>query len=248
LNFVNFHYYEHFTSKYPALRHKVSLVGDPVPQPSTTLTKPAARRLLGLDPDGTYLGLIGSLDERKAIPLLLDAFAMAEFGPTCRLLLAGRLDGRFATLIRDKYSRLVSENRIVVINRFLSDDEISLGYFAVDVATPLYYDHPGVASLQLKAMAAGRPCIVNDLGWSAEVVRRFDCGHVTKVNDLDHIAATMRRSLESSESFTLTPPARRFLEFHSPENFVDRMLAEVRRLCHQDKAKPPITWQQVNQG
>ena len=66
----------------------------------------SVHRLL-LDTEGRYLGLLGSLDRRKAVPELLAAFREAQLAPTDRLLLAGGLDPAYAALIAEHYNDLL---------------------------------------------------------------------------------------------------------------------------------------------
>ncbi|MBA3588008.1 hypothetical protein [Methylibium sp.] len=230
MNFVNFNYYEHLKRKRHEGKTEVRLVGDPVPS-LEPIGREAACRLLGIDPGGRYVGLLGSLDRRKAIPELLAAFRDARLAATDRLLLGGRLAPEFAALIRDRYADLLASGRLVVMNRFLSVEELGHGFEALDLVTPVYYDFPGLASLALKAVAAGRPVVVNDLGWSRSLVLRFEVGQRVNIADSGAFARALESGLEAAEDYRNSEAVSRLLQFHSVENFTDNMLEGVTLHC-----------------
>lgn len=226
LNFVNFNYYEYLKSGARKPRSDVALVGDPVPA-LEPIGRQAACRLLGIDPNGRYLGLLGSLDRRKAIPELLAAFAQARLGTTDRLLLGGRLAPAFASLIKDRYADLLASGRLVVMDRFLSAEELRHGFEALDLVTPVYYDFPGLASLALKALAAGRPIVVNDLGWSRSLVLRFEVGRRVDTADAAAFARALESALDDAAHYRNSEAVARLLQFHSIDNFTRNMLEGV---------------------
>lgn len=228
MNFVNFNYYEYLKRGRRRGQTEIELVGDPVPT-LEPIGREAACRLLGLDPQGRHLGLLGSLDRRKAIPELLAAFRESSSNVDERLVLGGRLAPEFAALIRECYADLLASGRLVVMDRFLSTRELQHGFEALDLVTPVYYDFPGLASLALKAVAAGRPIVVNDLGWCRSLVRRFEVGQ--RVNIADHAAfvQALRSGLDAAAHYRNSEAVSRLLRFHSPENFTANMLEGVAR-------------------
>lgn len=222
VNFVNFAYYEFVLAKRVLQPARTRLVGDPVPQPPR-IGKESARRLLGLDLDGRYIGILGTLDDRKAVPKLLAAFRKAKLSSNDRLLLAGNLAPSFSTLIDNDYQDLVRSGRLVILNRFLTAAELAHGYEALDVATIIYDSFPGLASLALKAIAAGTPIIANDFGWLGAMIRRFDIGTSTDIRDSDSFATALCAALENSCRLEPSEPIRRLLAFHSEDNFASLM-------------------------
>jgi glycosyltransferase involved in cell wall biosynthesis len=244
INFVNANYYEFIRGRGFASSSRMKLVGDPVVQPAR-IGREAARRLLGIPLEGRYLGILGSLDPRKAIPDLLAAFRAAHLVDSDRLLLAGRLAPSFAELIDREYGDLVKSGRLVVLNRFLTEEELLHGYEALDLATIAYYDFPGLASLALKAIAAGRPVIGHDLGWFGMIVKRFDNGAVVNIYDTAAFAEALRKALDRSASYVETEGIRRLLAFHRVSNFVDNMLENVGAMSGHARQGPACTWDSV---
>ena len=247
MHFVNFACYELARRRGLRWAHRARLVPDPVPV-VRRLERVQARRMLGIPEDGRYLGLLGILDARKAIPELLEAFRAARLGRSDRLLLAGRMQPSLLALVRERHADLLREQRLVLIDRYLHEHELLSGYCALDVACITYRDFPGVASLLLKALAAGRPVIAHDFGWARAVVKRFGVGHTCRVRDPGAFAATLERGLNESGDYLETPAVQRLLEFHTVDNFAESILERIRARAGKPAAVPPRTWEWVLQA
>jgi hypothetical protein len=247
MNFVNFLYLEHAVQTRRSWVARAQLVADPVPE-APRLSRSAARRLLGIPEEGRYLGLLGELDQRKAIPELLAAFRAASFGEQDRLLLGGRLDPQFRQLIDTDYGDLVRAGRLVLIDRFLSDEELLGGFGALDLVCGTYRDFPGLASLMLKGVAAGRPLIAQDFGWSGALIKRFALGTTVACYDVPTFAAGLRTALESSADYVETEAIRRLLSFHHPGNFIAGMTERLRVMTSRPALQAIKTWEWVLQG
>lgn len=244
LNFVNFLYYEYALRQHCRWIERARMVPDPVPVVHR-LSREEARRLLGVPQDGRYLGLLGSLDKRKAVPELLGAFRVAALGHTDRLLLAGRLTPQFRELIAAEYGDLLRSGRIVLIDRFLTEAEVTQGYSALDLVLATYTNFPGLASLMLKGVAAGRPVVANDFGWPRALIKRFGLGSVCDINDRNGFAYTLSHALDASADYAELEGTKRLLAFHETSNFVETMLDNVRCITGKPARHPLKTWDWV---
>ena len=244
LNFVNFLYYEYVLQHQYNWAERISLVPHPIPV-TPRLSQTDARRLLGVPEDGRYLGILGSLDKRKAIPELLAAYRTAKLPATDRLLLAGCLDQQYRALIASEYGDLLKSERLLLIDRFLTDQELNQGYSAFDLVCTTYRDFPGAASLMLKGIAAGRPVLADDFGWCRALIRRFGVGWTTDVSDTYGFAQTLRKALDASTRYTETEAIKRLLRFHDPTNFTETMLDHIRRVVGKPERRPILTWDWV---
>lgn len=215
--------------------------GDPVPQPPRIAREPA-RQLLGLDPAARYIGTIGAMDARKAVPATLAAFRAAALGPHDHLLLAGKLIPEYAALLRDGYQDLVHAGRIVVIDRFLSDDEVASGFAALDVNCSVYTNFSGLSSLMLKSLAAGVPVIAGRHGWSGAIVKRFGVGATVDPGDVDGFAQTMRDALDASAGYVESEPIRRLMQFHSVGSFVEGLVERAATRAGRPPLQPVRSW------
>jgi glycosyltransferase involved in cell wall biosynthesis len=219
------------------------MVPDPVPE-TPVLDRSHARRQLGIPEEGRIVGFVGMMDHRKAIPELLRAFRAAQIGGSDRLLLAGTLDPAYAALIESSYRDLIRENRLIVINRRLSDAELQQGLGALDVACLPYYEFPGLSSLMLKAVAAGRPVLVHDFGWMRAVARRFDVATRCNIYVQEEFAAAIAAALESAPRHRIDAATRALLDYHRPANFVGHAVGTLRGLVGRHAPEPP-TWESV---
>ena len=239
LNFVNFLQYEDALG-FPALAPLARAAGDPVPQ-AARMSQEAARRELGLEVDGRYVGMVGELDLRKAVPEALAAFRTARLGKADRFLLGGRMHDNHRRLLRDEYDDLLRSGRLVVMDRYLSEREFAACFAAVDLNCSTYNSFAGLSSVLLKGMAAGRPTLVSDFGWSRAVVRRFKVGRTTSTR-IEDFARTMAEALDDSAGYRDDPGVERFLEFHSVSNFVNGLTEPACRLAGKSPPSIARTW------
>jgi len=245
LHFVNFLQYEEVQAQRWWWRDRARAAGDPVPQPPR-LERPAARVALGLDPGGRYLGMIGGLDARKSVPATLAAFRAARLPLTDRFLLAGQMTPEYARLVREDYADLVSNGSLVVLDRFLSEQELAQGFAALDVHCSVYHRFAGLSSLMLKSIAAGVPVVVGDQpGWARATVRRFDVGHVADQRTEKAFADVLTRALDASEDAPPSEAVRRLLRFHSIANFTEGLVERAALAAGRSPATPVVPWSWV---
>ena len=225
-------------------RKRMGLLPDPVPPPGP-LEKSPARETLGLPSDGRLIGFVGVMDTRKAIPELIAAFIAATLKPNDRLLLAGRLDPSYRSLIEREHSELLREGRILLLDRHLSSEELAAGYAALDVAAVLQYRRPNLSANLLKAIAAQRPVLVDDFGYTGMMVKRFGVGRATDLTDRSALASTLRTVLDESATYAPTPRTKRLIEFHHPTNFAKTILGKLEGLLPSTDACEMKTWEWV---
>jgi glycosyltransferase involved in cell wall biosynthesis len=159
------------------------------PESASPLTQPQARAHLGMDEDAFTVGVFGFLNTCKRVESVLEAFHhLCSRVPQAQLFFVGE--------------SLQNQNNPVTIAQRLGLEEkvrftgfvpfADFGHYiaAIDVAVNLRHPTFGEASASaLRAMGAGRPTIVSDAGWFAELPD--DC--VLKVsgeeNEVEALAA-----------------------------------------------------------
>lgn len=243
LMFVNPFIYEFVQSKKSFAHKRIRLLPDPVPV-SLPIDCVEARELLGIPTDGLYLGFVGMMDGRKAIPELLAAFAHANADVSCRLLLMGRMEPAFSELLNTKYAHLVESGRIIVMNRFLSAEEVHWGYAAIDVHTLLQYRRMNLSANLLKAVAYGKPVVVDAAGYTGSISQRFALGEVCDVLSLQSTSDAIQRAIARAPHYVPTPQATRLSVFHHPDNYANSIMQEL--LLNQ--SFDVKTWDWVNQA
>jgi hypothetical protein len=119
---------------------------------------PEQLRSVELDDSRVWFGVLGLIDERKNIPLILSALEQREPQET-GLVLAGRVDPRALHQAAAELTRFESlGGRVVVINRFLAEPELD---YLVDAVHCVICAHSneGPSGILLKAAAAGQRSI-----------------------------------------------------------------------------------------
>lgn len=196
------------------------LMPDPAPD-FEKLSKPEARSRLGIGEDGLIVGALGMQDKRKGIDLLIRAFAAAKLPSESKLLLVGSQSHDIREMLKpggEAYG-LVRSGRIICINRFVENEELGWAVQAMDLVAASHNGHIGSASVVTKAAAASRPTLGSDTGWIDAMVNRFGLGTTCKVSDIGAFSAALEAALPAAHTWRLNEAGRRFVAFHSEQNF-----------------------------
>lgn len=236
--------YEAMQRKNNQFAKKLQLLPDPVPL-RKNISKQAARAKLGLPKVGQLIGFVGMIDERKALPQVLEAFADQVIHTKCQLVLAGQLAPHYNDLLHSEYKSLVDTKRIILFDRYLSQDEVQLAYAAIDVVTLLQYRRVNLSANLLKAMNYDKPLIADDFGYTGMMVKRFKLGNICRVDDVVSIKGAITKSLDTFESYKPTAQTERLKAFHHTENFANTVLTSLGVAVPKDVLK---SWQWVCEG
>lgn len=153
----------------------------------------AQRRALGVAEDDILIGCVANYHPVKRHDLLIEAFAsLRREGHNVRLLMVG--DGPLrADLQRqiDGYGLGDSAR----LHGSVTDPKPLLSAFDLVVQTSR---SEGLPNALLEAAAAGRPIVATAAGGSDEIVIDGETGLLVPVNDVDAIAAAIRRAVTDS--------------------------------------------------
>jgi glycosyltransferase involved in cell wall biosynthesis len=236
------------------LERAMRLMPDPV-EPPTGATRAEVLARYGLPDDGArYIGTVGLMDIRKGAHLLARAFAAAasdalppaeRLRETDLLLLAGPQDATVRALLAGEFRGLVESGRIRCIDRVLSAVEMADVLAAMDLVCTPHARHIGSASIVIRAAAAGRPVLGSSFGWIGYVLERFGLGSTVDESDPGRFARSLRPALDASSGFRLPAAAKRFVQFHSPQNFRAAWTANLRLRMGMPPAPGALTWEWV---
>ncbi|MBH8565585.1 glycosyltransferase [Nostoc sp. CENA67] len=226
------------------LQGRIGIVPDPVPS-SVLFDKETARKMLNIPTDGKYVGFIGAMDTRKAIPELVAAFKNAKLSSDTYLLLAGKLNSKYRQIIESEFTELLNQGRIILLDRFLSSTELIAGFCALDVTAVVQYKRPNLSENILKAIAAQRPVIADNYGHTGMIIERFGVGWSCNLTDHEALVLTLEKGLAESDNYVLNTKTERLIEFHRPDNFVNTLLYNLNGLLPSDSINQVKTWEWV---
>ncbi len=235
--------FERIRSACPALArrfiHLPETIGDMPP-----LSKPQARRALGIPEGGRYVVLAGLIDFRKGADALLRAFAAAPLQPDDRLLLAGAVHVDIRRLLETEYAALIKSGCVIVIDKILPDGLLNAAVAAADVVAALYQNHFGGSNIVLRAAFYGRPVLAANFAWAARLVPLFQLGWVVDSAEPQVAGPALAAALQSAETFSPSPACRTLADFVSVENFQACWTARLARRLGRRAARQ-ITWNEV---
>jgi len=133
--------------------------------------------------DGPYILFVGTLEPRKNVPKLLEAFAMVRREFPTRLILAGG-KGWLAEDVFATVQRLALSDGVVLLGSVSPADLRPLYCAAEALVLPSLYEGFGLPPLE--AMACGIPVVVSNAGALPEIVG--DAGMLVRPDDPHDIA------------------------------------------------------------
>jgi len=138
-----------------------------------------AIKTLNLDQDGSYLLFFGFIRAYKGLDLLIEAFADPRLrNKKLRLIIAGEFyedDLPYRELIKG-YNL---ESEIILFDRFIRDEEVSLFFSVADLVVQPYKTATQSGVTQI-AYHFEKPMLVTDVGGLSEIVTAGKCGYVVK--------------------------------------------------------------------
>ncbi len=144
-----------------------------------------------------FLLFVGTLEPRKNLPGLLDAYAALpeDLRSACPLAIVGAW-GWKAGALRARIEALGVPADQVRLLGYVSDEQLAALYTACRaLAWPTYYEGFGLPPLE--AMACGAPAIVSDVASLPEVLG--DAGRLLPVDDRDAWRDALRQAIEDDD-------------------------------------------------
>lgn len=195
------------------------LISDPV-KVNKVYNKNEAREKLGLEINDRLIGYIGNIDRRKAVLEFLEAFfSIRDLDKKDKVLLMGKLDSEYKEFIIKKYKDEIENNRIIIIDRHLSFDEIEIGLGACDVVSVLYYDAPGLSANMLYAVCSGKRVIANSFGYTGMMINKFKIGSECTPSNIETIREAIVKEINCEYGVGEKNKIKKITEYYDVVNF-----------------------------
>jgi glycosyltransferase involved in cell wall biosynthesis len=211
-------------------------------------TRSKARAMLRLPEHKKLIMSIGMQDHRKGVDYLIGACARWQPAEPASIVLAGKLSPQIRELVTNEYRHLVDDGRLIVLDRYLSNEEINTCCAAGDLIATPYRPHPHPSAIVLYAASAGKMVLAANNGWFAYMVPKFSLGGLCDPQDPEMLAEMLDLALHEAEAYKVSAAATRLVEFNRSENFVLQWRRELSRLMGKSEGPPPRDWNWVLNG
>jgi glycosyltransferase involved in cell wall biosynthesis len=228
-------------------RRRARLIADPV-EPLPLPTQSEARAMLRLPEHNKLIMSVGMQDHRKGVDYLIRACARWQPAEPASIVLAGLLSPQIRQLVTSEYRHLLEDERLIVLDRYLSREEINACCAAGDLIAAPYRPHPHSSSIVLHAATAGKMVLAANNGWFAYMLPKFSLGRLCNPQDPEVLAEALDLALHEAEAYKLSAAAKRLVEFHRAENFVIQWRRELSRIMGKSEDAFRRDWKWVLNG
>ncbi len=150
-----------------------------------------ARRALGIDPIGRYVGIVATLRSWKGHLYLLDAFAgLVKDDTALRLLIVG--DGPMHSVIEERIAALGLQSKVVLAGR---QEAVERWFQAMDVFCMPSYANEGVPQAIVQAMLTALPIVSTSAGSIAEAITDGRTGVIVPPRDVEALTRALQHLL-----------------------------------------------------
>jgi len=157
----------------------------------------------------------------------------------------GQVKSPIDDLLNRDHQGLVRAGRIVVVNRYVSDDEIESAISALDLMCTPYPRHIGSSGVVVRAAAAGRPILGSEYGWIGQTISRFELGTTCDVTNPGAFSRSLRDAVKTASQYAISPKGRRFLKYHSKENHFASWTERLRQRLGLPPAEGGCDWETI---
>lgn len=153
----------------------------------------AARRVLGLDAQRRYLGIVATLRNWKGHTYLLESFAsLTSVCADWDLICVG--DGPQRQNLEKLIARLGLADRVRLVG---NRDDVELWLNAFDLFVLPSYGEEGVSQSVMQAMACGRAVVATTVGALSEAVQHEQTGLLVPPRDSEALRAALARLMDN---------------------------------------------------
>ncbi|MEQ1828802.1 MAG: glycosyltransferase [Pirellula sp.] len=224
------------------------LMPDPVSH-FDNISATEARKQLQLPANGLCFGMTGWIEKSKGADMMLEAFAMAsdQLPKDSFLLLAGPVCDGLGIEAAQRYSSLIENRRIIILDQLFPEKSMRMLLQAMDFVCLPYRRSTQSASIFVKAVAHRRPVIATNSGWMERTTKLLENGWLCQLGDVSSLADKMIEAATSSKDCwdLSSGKINRFLEYHATENFQATWTTCIRKVMGVPNSNALRSWNWV---
>jgi hypothetical protein len=137
-----------------------------------------ARAMLRLPEHKNLVMSIGMQNHGKGVDYLIGACSRWQPARPASIVLAGPLSAQIRQLVANNYRHLLDDGRLIVLDRYLTNEDINTCCAAGDLIAAPYRPHPQSSSIVLHAATAGKMVLAANNGWFTYMVLKFSLGRL----------------------------------------------------------------------
>lgn len=214
---------------------KVTALPDPVEVfPPSDIALPTFKQSLGIAANKKIFLIFGFLDSRKGIGQMMDAIealpdSLADKGS---LLIVGNWEATERKLFDEKRKALEIKPKmqIVLVDRFIYDEEINIFFAVSDYIIALYQKHIGMSGVMVRAALAQKPIITYQFGLMGQMVQAHELGISLDIHNKKDLQEKIQFLLETKQSIGDTAKMQAFAQINTDKNYAKTLLKKVYNL------------------
>ena len=194
-------------------------------------TRVSARATLGIADDRVAMLVFGSIDERKGIDALVQQVASQDGLDNYVVILAGKESATLRDQLRaTPCAELLSQKRLIVMDRFLSDEEQDLVFAAADVVWVGYRNHQYMSGVLVLAGRAGLPVVGTPVGEIGRLIVRYNIGITASIGSPTDVTSALRALLDVRTRIDMGRRARAAFAGHTVDDFAATVMGAFNSL------------------
>ena len=190
--------HEYVQKYHPALESRLVYLPEHV-ELTGTISKQAARQILGIPEDAIVILVYGVINLRKGIDLLIASARKPYFSKKLHILLAGEQSFEIKQLLTGS---TVNSDRLHQVNSFLSGKMEYLVFAASDILWMVYRNHYGPSMVMAQAGRMGLPVIACEDGVIGWKTKKYGIGITVPISDIDQIVTAINHMAHNIEKFS----------------------------------------------
>ena len=127
----------------------------------------------------------------------------------------GKFEGRIKQIAEQMLRDPRFQNRLIIRDAYVTDDEFEQAIVASDLVAVPYRDVERPSGIVSRAVAWNRPLIATERGWLKWFVNRYQAGYLTPSDNIPQFAEDMKQALRASEGFQESAIAAKFRTFNT---------------------------------